>query len=121
MRVCRATTFWETWRGDKAVSHNHPMFASPVKHLFFTALGIKIFAKEKKIIIEPRYIGMNFVEGETRILGSRIKVRLCFSAGKLSECSIVLRDRRRQVNVYINNEKKIYPIEREFFWPEKRR
>lgn len=121
MRVCGATTFWETWRGDKAVSHNHPMFASPVKHLFFTALGIKIFTKEKKIIIEPRYIGMNFVEGETRILGSRIKVRLCFSAGKLSECSIVLRDRRGQVNVYINNEKKIYPIEREFFWPEKRR
>lgn len=49
-----ATTLWEFWSGHD--SHNHPMFGSVVKHLFYSILGIKqcqgSYAFEK-VIIKP--------------------------------------------------------------------
>ena len=82
MRKNGATTFWESWNGG---SHNHPMYGSFIKQLFYGFLGIKFDAGFKNISIAPTYIdGLNFVEGSLELEdGRRLYVRHDFVDGQI--------------------------------------
>lgn len=83
-----ATTFWETWRGDGAVSHNHSMFASPVKHLFYSIGGLMIDPSEKTVTIRPHYAGVDEVSYSLCPFGKKLAVSFKFVRGELVYCKI---------------------------------
>ena len=116
MRERGATTFWETWRGDNAVSHNHPMFSSPVKHLFVSFLGIKPIPAKKQVLIFPRYAGVRKCRGKVRLFGQEIEVEEEFADGRLIRVSVVLPIPAEGVSVEIKIGRKTHSVKKSFFW-----
>ena len=110
MRERGATTFWETWRGDDAVSHNHPMFSAPVKHLFVSFLGIHPIPAEKRVLICPRYAGVQSCRGKVRLFGQEIEVEEEFADGALSRVCVLLPARAEGVSVELKIGRKKYSV-----------
>lgn len=67
-----ATTLWENWNGKE--SHNHPMFGSVVKYLFYGFLGLRVENYGKKVyVVPPSYInGLDFVECKIKVFNGKI-------------------------------------------------
>lgn len=104
-----ATTFWETWRGDGAVSHNHSMFAAPVKHLFYSIGGLAIDPAEKTVAIRPRYAGVDEVNYSLRPFGKKLDVSFKFVREKLAYCRI-----EAEGKAFFGTDNKDIPINKTF-------
>ncbi len=108
-----ATTFWESWSGADAVSHNHAMFASPVKHLFYTVGCLSLDPAGKCVEIRPEYVGVEEVAYRLRPFGKQLFVKLRFRHGMPVLVEIEAEGR---VFVQLNGEK--IPVDKKFIWKE---
>lgn len=111
MREKGATTLWETWRGDEAVSHNHPMFASPAKHLFYSVAGICPDAASKSVRIFPRFSGAGRCRCRLRLFGSDVSLETRFEGKRLAYIRVET-DGKREVSVCLG--KRTYRVEKMF-------
>ncbi len=83
MKNHNATTFWEYWSGFQ--SHDHPMFGSVAKNLFYDLLGIKIIkAGFEEIEISPyipKYI--NYCYGKLKTVNGVIEIEIKKNTDKI--------------------------------------
>lgn len=108
-----ATTFWETWRGDGAVSHNHSMFASTVKHLFYSIGGLTLCPADKTVAVRPRYAGVEEVSYSLHPFGKKLDVRFKFARGALAYCKI-----EAEGKAFFETDGKNIPINKIFIFDE---